>query len=376
MMVAELGELKVKDVKAITASLPEPVAEVLSENPGDVVLAGGFVRDIIAGVEPSDVDMFASRKVSASRFLTLARTYKITKSTTSIAEFAGPLPIQVIWPKAEPLEHVATRFDFACCLGLVAYGDDGWYGKCHPTFYKDVKDRRLTLLGADKVRSRSLQRVLKLVAKGCSIEPEDLATIVAGVVAMTPQASEMLLEEELLRQQLTAAWVTKKKGLVAKVKEVANAVVDTLTNALDEIDDAGYLEGRRARRGEPAINVIFGQAPRAPEPARPEAPRLTFRLPRAMPQFRVTTGHLAAAQAGLQGQTPVPRGITEILQEQQAMLAQMQNAPIQARNQYQYYAAPTPFAWNFAEAQPNGATIVNGVVTNVPRAAEEGGERR
>src|SRR5207245_2060257 len=112
-------------------------------------VAGGFIRDVVVGAVPSDVDVIVSGSdigTDDEGLLAELLMANITRFYPHVTEIETDPPTQFIFaPSSNSVEdHVGQRFDFTSCAALVVYMHEHgtWLGRCDDRFYDDVEDKR------------------------------------------------------------------------------------------------------------------------------------------------------------------------------------------------------------------------------------------
>jgi len=124
------------EANRIAALLPPVVQRILRLCPG-VCVAGGFVRDQIAGIEPKDVDVFFLSDTkdvaykTATRLLAEDGEYALNVCSAFVDTWvtAGDTrgPIQLIHGRSADTYYSLLRgFDFTCCQNGLRFVDSGW----------------------------------------------------------------------------------------------------------------------------------------------------------------------------------------------------------------------------------------------------------
>lgn len=208
------SKLSIQDVFTITNRLPFAVQKVMMDPVLRAVLAGGYIRDIITGVEPKDIDLFARTEQHAQEIASdIAAAWGVqwtrTKNAYSIKKDGEPT-VQVIhrWVFSEP-EDVVKSFDFTICQAVVWYDEMGWRSYADPAFEADARAKRLSYTAPDRLEDAggSALRVLRFVSRGYSIEPSEYAKVMARVTSNGDRAEEAVWTETL-RSRLRDAYMT------------------------------------------------------------------------------------------------------------------------------------------------------------------------
>ena len=187
------------DTLFIAARIPKDVRELLTSTP--LFLGGGYIRAIIAGEKPNDLDIFGPDKdtlTACAYQLALARGGKIHRTDNALTVLAPPrLPVQFItrWLFSDPAQLMAS-FDFTIAQAVIYYvrahdipGNDGnpvhissrWELLTAPRFYQDLAARRLVYNAPERAEDAggSLLRVRKFLAGGYNIQVSGLAAVMA-----------------------------------------------------------------------------------------------------------------------------------------------------------------------------------------------------
>jgi hypothetical protein len=186
--------LALEEIRRVIAYIPTAAYIAIIREPGpDPVVAGGLVRDVFAGLEPKDVDIFCHSEEQAERLAFQAANGKperVRKTTFAYSVLGLSLPVQFIFYKEfATVEELVGQFDFrACCAGM-RFRDDsahgghagafGWEGIAVDGFREDCRDKVLRFMSQDKDRDKltALRRALNFAAKGWKIENEEVGKI-------------------------------------------------------------------------------------------------------------------------------------------------------------------------------------------------------
>lgn len=183
------------DLIFVTARIPTDVRELMHEF--GLSLGGGFIREVIAGGEPKDIDLFGPNKerlVYALQELERRRSaqgqrcriHKTDNADTLITD--GRLPVQVIhrWTYEIPA-MVVQDFDFTVCAAVVWRSNETglWTSRCHDNFYADLAARRLVYTSPQRAEDAggSLLRVIKFVKRGYNIQTVSLGAVVSRLMS-------------------------------------------------------------------------------------------------------------------------------------------------------------------------------------------------
>jgi hypothetical protein len=150
-------------------------------------LAGGFIREVIAGGQASDYDLFVHKflqpKALAEQLQSLIDGSYLHESENACTLISDHLPIQIIsrWQFTDPAE-VRDTFDYTVCKAVV-YWDRGageWMSRCDDAFYPDLAARRLVYTGSDEPEA-SLLRMIKFIRRGYNIQVDSLSRLLADI---------------------------------------------------------------------------------------------------------------------------------------------------------------------------------------------------
>jgi len=179
-----------------------------------LMLAGGFIRSVIEGSVPKDLDFFGpSREVleNAAIKLAHAREAKLHYSENAITVITPTrTPVQFItrWMYANP-EELVREFDFTICQAVVWWGpfpgtdiQPRWRSICSDDFYADLAAKRLvyTFPQREEAAGGSMLRVRKFLQRGYNIQPASLAGVIARLVKGIEKNTAVLPEYELAEQ--------------------------------------------------------------------------------------------------------------------------------------------------------------------------------
>lgn len=171
------------EVMAVLNMLPAVVIEQLRRE--NIVLAGGIIRDTVAGLPVKDVDIFCQSREQAER---LARelTGPFLSAHESLFAFTVDglnglkLPIQYVFYKEYgDAADLVSQFDFrVCCAGI--YWADGWRSTAVYGFHADCAGRVLHFMSQAKDAGKltALGRALKLAQKGWKLSTQEAAAII------------------------------------------------------------------------------------------------------------------------------------------------------------------------------------------------------
>lgn len=185
-----MQQLTTTDLNYVVRRLPKDVRETLVEY--TVSVAGGFIRETIAGNEPKDIDLFAGsvdllKSVAAN--LAAKRNARNHTTDNAITLLAPPrMPLQFItrWTFTEP-ERLVESFDFTVCQAAIWFdkGTRQFTSMCSDGFYPDLAARRLVYTSPvrEEEAGGSMMRVVKFLARGWNIQTPSLGAVMARVAS-------------------------------------------------------------------------------------------------------------------------------------------------------------------------------------------------
>lgn len=186
------SQLASVDLRSIVRRLPKETRSLLEKHPGDLFLAGGFIRAVIAGEPVSDIDLFVPHKSAAdilcNELVASSGTRGVHKTANANTVLAKP-PVQFIhrWTFAKP-EDAINSFDFTIASAAIWYEgkEPGgkWCSVCHASFYADLASKRLiyTCPSRNEDAGGSMLRVLKFLGRGYRIPLDSIAAVMARLM--------------------------------------------------------------------------------------------------------------------------------------------------------------------------------------------------
>lgn len=181
-----MATLTPTDLNFVVRRIPQDIRMLLKDLP--LFLAGGFIRETIAGGDVKDIDLFGDTKMSlqsTAHVLASKRQTRPHETDNAITVLAPPrLPVQFItrWCFAKP-EDVVASFDFTVCQAVVWYdrATHQWASLTGEQFYPDLAARRLvyTFPVREEEAGGSMMRVRKFLARGYNIQADSLGGVIA-----------------------------------------------------------------------------------------------------------------------------------------------------------------------------------------------------
>lgn len=179
-----------EDIQRVVSRLPPQVRKAVEKRGYGTFVAGGFVRAVIAGERPSDIDIFVASATEAQ----MLRDELVGDGSCFESDFAYSMwvqgqKVQVIhkWT-FQSHGQLLSAFDFSVARAVVWCETEGvWNGEVSHRFYSDLAARRLQyMLGTahrEGIESGgTLLRMVKYLRRGYSISPENLTTVVLHAV--------------------------------------------------------------------------------------------------------------------------------------------------------------------------------------------------
>jgi hypothetical protein len=229
------------DLRFVVERLPRDIRDLLSQNPKRLYVGGGFVRSVVAGEAPSDVDIFGESPelLEAAAGMLAARRgdTKTHKSKNAITVLSpNRLPVQFItrWTFNSP-DGLVNSFDFTVCQAAIwrtgGQCNAAWASLVGDQFYIDLAGRRLvyTCPEREEEPGGSMLRVIKFVRRGYSIQVTSLGNVIARL-------SKAVRDSNLAEHDLGLVL----SGLLREVDPLM--VID----GLDVADDHEPLDAREA----------------------------------------------------------------------------------------------------------------------------------
>jgi hypothetical protein len=177
--------------------LPKFVIDTLEYYGGKVIVAGGFLRSVIAGEPVKDIDLFVDNQITAENIVvdfTREGGRSVTRTANAITlRFSGDgvtatkhePPIQIItrWTYTKP-EDVIASFDFTIAQAGLWF-DGEWKGVCSKTFMVDLSLKQLVYTSPlrNEDCAGSLCRVLKFVKRGYNIDTKNMSAVITRLVS-------------------------------------------------------------------------------------------------------------------------------------------------------------------------------------------------
>ncbi|MBT2773803.1 hypothetical protein J7J47_16395 [Halomonas sp. ISL-60] len=164
-----------------------------------LMLGGGFIREVVAGLPPNDIDLLGPSvdrlKLAATELYHKrkgeARVLETDNAITHVAPPRTTVQFMTRWTFDDPVPLMQS-FDFTVCQAVVYWTpcsteDAGgyWDSVISDRFYPDLASRRLTYTQPDRHEDAggSMLRMRKFLGRGYHIGADSLAAVMARVVS-------------------------------------------------------------------------------------------------------------------------------------------------------------------------------------------------
>jgi hypothetical protein len=185
--------LKPEDFAKVIDKVPSKVKVLMQKYPKELVLAGGFIRDLLVGDSPNDIDIFVNGNRGAAHAETLAKEFSelagkpVQKSDCAFNvkdEYFTQFIHIVQWPDTfDTPYYTVCSFDFTMAQASMFFDQtNGWDSYVTEGFYEDIADRKLRYCYPVNIyggKLSPLTRAFKFVARGWKIDNNEIAAIVS-----------------------------------------------------------------------------------------------------------------------------------------------------------------------------------------------------
>lgn len=187
-------------VMDVVGRLPKELISLMEKYP--IFLGGGFIRAVVAGEKPSDIDLFSPSRELAELYaeelaFTLGKGSFSTPNSISISYPETQIQFITRWSFSDA-KSLIDSFDFTIAQAAVwfsqTYGQ--WRGIASDSFTFHTLSKQLVYTSPTREEDAagSLLRVTKFLSRGYSIDDESLAKVVARV-GEAANAEKKLLKE-------------------------------------------------------------------------------------------------------------------------------------------------------------------------------------
>lgn len=182
IVVSHWQSLEDNDVRQSVTRLPYKVQEMMKDIPKKVILAGGFIRAVVANESIRDIDIFVKDQATATLICHEQGISKTLAADGTHYDCSNlNIPLQIVWRyEFTEIQNVLEAFDYTVCKAGIWYDDiqKSFVGVCHGRFYKDLARKILVYDSDTRVEDLlSIPRMLKYVQRGYNIDPDSLATL-------------------------------------------------------------------------------------------------------------------------------------------------------------------------------------------------------
>lgn len=208
-------QLETNDLNHVVRRIPKDIRALLSKYHGTLFLGGGFIRAVVAGEQPSDIDLFG---VSGELLKKIAEELQATRggkekcllhhtknAITVICN--GRTTVQFITRWTYPdLTGVVASFDFTVCQAAICRGgvekNAQWISDVSERFYLDLAARRLVYTHPvrDEEAGGSMMRAIKYMKRGYTMQIGSLAGVIARLTAKIDQSKLSLSDEPQVKR--------------------------------------------------------------------------------------------------------------------------------------------------------------------------------
>jgi hypothetical protein len=193
-----MRDLTYRDGQWVCQRLPGNLRVILEFDFPGVVVAGGFVRDVISRDTPTDIDLFIPRDFDTERLSKkIVERFRLNQEDVHTTPNAWtfrtrPLVIQMIhrW-RFDDIDSCLASFDFTISqAGIVYVKNHGWKSRCSDAFYEDLASRRLiyTSPAREEEPGGSFLRLLKFYSRGYRAPLESSADLLGRLMYKTLEA--------------------------------------------------------------------------------------------------------------------------------------------------------------------------------------------
>lgn len=174
------------DLHFLLKRMPPWLLELMKEHQEGLVVAGGYIRSVIANEEINDIDVFVSSEAKAKEYvMKLMESYPSStrydsKNACSIKKDGSFVQFIHRWVYSTPQE-VVDSFDFTIAKAAIWFKDGKVQSTCHPNFYSDLAAKRLVYTSPirNEDAGGSMLRVLKFYQRGYRIPLYSLGAVIA-----------------------------------------------------------------------------------------------------------------------------------------------------------------------------------------------------
>jgi hypothetical protein len=235
-------QLVMGDAEHVIRRLPKDVREAMKKH--GLILAGGFIRSIVAGEEVKDIDLFgqltalqaAAHEIATARGV--GKPHYTKNAITIVAAPRAPLQFITRWtysPDAAGVNALLHELDFTVCQAAIWWDNrtgGHWRTMCSEAFYEDLAARRLVYTNPQREEEAggSMMRVRKFLARGYNIQSVSLGAVMARVFSRVEKSDLTKHGDERGISRVVT-------GLLQEVDPLS------IIDGVDATDDTEALEG-------------------------------------------------------------------------------------------------------------------------------------
>ena len=205
-----MKKLLAEDLYRVVRSLPEDIRASIKEH--SLVLAGGYIRETVAGERPNDIDLLGPNedklKLASMSLYTQrgsqARTLTTKNAITHVQHPRTTVQFITRWTFDCPEECVES-FDFTVCQAAVFWvpatptRKGHWDSLVSDRFYADLASKRLVYTQPlrNEDAGGSMLRMRKFLGRGYHIRAEEMAKVMARMMQGVTDSSMATSEDGL-----------------------------------------------------------------------------------------------------------------------------------------------------------------------------------
>lgn len=225
--------------------LPKAVVALCKAHPGDVFIAGGYVRSRVTGEKVNDVDLFVKDAAAARTFAlevvggddpeAAEKRLHTTQNAVTVKRTSPTVQFIHRWTYEAPTDLLAS-FDFTIACAAFWWDGASWQSACHPSFYADLAAKRLvyTAPQGNEDAGGSMLRVLKFYQRGYRIPLDSMGAVIARLVRGVTREDRASWDEHQWAKVLTGLLREVDPNLdpdhIAHLPSVPGADTDTDTD--------------------------------------------------------------------------------------------------------------------------------------------------
>lgn len=240
-----MSKLRPYDLAFCVSRLTKGTKKLLKAHP-DLIVAGGFIRAVVANEQINDIDVFSPSLEKAEEalktycFYTGAESRSVIRTDNAFTVNAENLPVQFIhrWVFSS-IDAVLKSFDFSIASAAVFWNaaTQSWDSAVHEDFYPDLAAKRLIYLAPIRHEDAggSMLRVLKFYQRGYRIPLESLGKVIARLIAGVEQRGVSIDNQELTSKIVT--------GLLRQVDPLASELSSIVLETEINVSESGLADG-------------------------------------------------------------------------------------------------------------------------------------